>query len=110
MNKKWGHDMANQNVPTGITAAVKVLADAVRDTFGAAIVIVGFLGFALVALSVGGSNLEPKPRGEMMYVILGLMVFILIVLISLRIFKPSGLGGPPNPTTEDVVFKNSSVS
>ena len=102
--------MSNQNVPSGAAAAVKVLADVVRDTFGAAIIIEGFLGLALIALSAGGSNLSPESRCTMMYVILGLMVFILILLIILRICKPSGLGGPPSPATEDVTFTDSSVS
>lgn len=102
--------MPNTSVPSGTAAAVKVLADVVRDTFGAAIVIESFLGISLIALAIGGSNLAPDSRCTMMYAIIGLMVFILVLLIILRIWKPSGLGGPPNPTTEDVVFTNSSVS
>lgn len=102
--------MATPNVPGGVAASVKVLADVVRDTFGAAIIVEGFLGIALISLSMGGSNLESNARSIMMYIILGLMVSILVMLIILRICKPSGLGGPPSPTTEDVTFKDTSVS
>jgi heme A synthase len=102
--------MANHNVPGGVAASVKVLADAVRDTFGAAIIIEGFLGLALISLSLGLSNLSPDSRCIMMYVIIAIMTFILFALIVLRIWKPSGLGGPPTPTTEDITFKDSSVS
>jgi len=102
--------MANGNVPTGTAAAVKVMADVVRDTFGAAIIIEGFFGIVLVALAFGASNISPEARCQMMYVILGTMVSILILLMILRIFKPSGLGGPPTPTTEDITITDSTVS
>ena len=98
------------NVPSGTAAAVKVLADVVRDTFGAAIIIVSFLGIALIALAFGGSNLTPDARSTMMYIMIGLMIFIFVLLIILRIWKPSGLGGPPTPSSEGVTIEDSSVS
>ncbi|MBI9083437.1 MAG: hypothetical protein JEZ11_07560 [Desulfobacterales bacterium] len=97
--------MAGQPVPGGMAAAIKVLVDVVRDTFGAAIVVVCFLGFSLIALALGASNLPPGPRCTMMYVIVGLMVVILIGLFVIRIFKPIGLSGPPAPETDDGILK-----
>ena len=68
--------MTNHSVPGGVAASVKVLSDAVRDIFGAAIIIESFLGLALISLSSGLSNLSPESRCIMMYVIIGLMIFI----------------------------------
>ena len=102
--------MNSNSAPSGLASAVKVLADVVRDTFGAAIIVEGFLGIAFISLALGASNLSSESRCIMMYVIIGVMVFILLALFFLRIWKPSGLGGPPTPTTEDVTFSDTSVS
>ena len=102
--------MANHNVPSAVAASVKVLTDAVRDTFGAAIIVIGFFGMAFVGLSFGFSNLSSESRFFMMCIIIVLMFLILIALFGLRICNPSGLGGPPSPSTKDVTFTDTSVS
>lgn len=95
--------------PTGLAAATKVITDAIKTTFGAAVVILFFFGLALVLLASGAGELESGIRGEIIYLLIWLMVAILVGLIFLRIFKPSGLSGPPQPETEGVSISNSTV-
>ena len=68
-----------------------------------------FFGFALVVLASGTGGLESDIRGEIIQQLIWLMVAILTGLVLLRIFKPSGLSGPPQPETEGVSISNSTV-
>ena len=102
--------MARANTPSGIAASTKVVLDAIQTTFGAAVAVLFFFGVALVSLASGLGNLGPELRGELIQLIIWLMVGVLGVLLLIRIVKPAGLGGPPQPETEHVQFKNSRIS
>ena len=95
--------------PSGYAAATKVVLDAVQTTFGAAVVVLFFFGIALVSLASGLGNLGPELRGQLIQQLMWVMVGVLAVLLVLRIAKPAGLGGPPQPGTEHVQIKNSKV-
>ena len=93
--------------PTGLAAATKVVVDSVQTTFGAAVVVLFFFGLALISLAVGLGNLNPDLRGALIEKLMWFMVGVLAVLLLQRVIRPSGLGGPPQPTTEHVQIKNS---
>lgn len=95
--------------PTGMAASTKVVVDSVQTTFGAAIVVLFFFGVALVSLSTGLGNIGPELRGSLIEKLMYFMAGILAVVLILRVFKPAGLGGPIQPNTEHVKFKNSKV-
>ena len=101
--------MATSGSPSGFAAATKVVVDAVQTTFGAAVVVLFFFGVALVSLAAGLGNLGPELRGSLIEKLMWFMVGVLAILLILRVIRPSGLGGPPHPTTEHVQIKNSSV-
>ncbi|MEZ5541965.1 MAG: hypothetical protein R3F42_07970 [Pseudomonadota bacterium] len=95
--------------PTGWASAVKIMTDEIQTIFGAAVVILIFFGLSLVFLATGTGGLESEIRGDIIKLLIYSMVAILIGLVVLRIFKPSGLAGPPQPETEGVSFTNSTV-
>jgi len=95
--------------PTGFAAATKIIVDAIKTIFGAAVVILFFFGLSLVILVSGVGGLESNILGDIIQQIIWLMVAILVGLVFLRIFKPQGLSGPPQPETEGVNFSNSTV-
>lgn len=99
----------SSNTPTGIAASAKVIVDAIKTIFGAAVVILFFFGLSLVLLASGAGDLESSLRGDIIKQILWLMIAILVALVVLRIFKPDGLSGPPQPETKGVKFSNSTV-
>ena len=101
--------MAASKSPTGFAASTKVVVDAVQTTFGAAIVVLFFFGVALVSLASGLGNLSPEIRGTLIEKLIYAMVGVLATLMLLRVVKPSGLSGPPQPTTQHVQIKNSTV-
>jgi hypothetical protein len=101
--------MSNTQTPTGLAAATKVTLDAVKTTFGAAIVVLLFFGLTLVVLSTGAGNLEAAIRGDIIYLLIILMFITLIFVLGLRIWKPSGLAGPPQPETKQLIITNSNV-
>lgn len=95
--------------PSGMAAAVKVVLDAVQTTFGAAVIVLFFFGVSLVSLAGGLGNIGPELRGALIQQLIWVMVGVLAVLLILRITKPVGLAGPPQPSTEHVQIKNSRV-
>jgi hypothetical protein len=101
--------MARSQTPSGIAASTKVIVDAVKTTFGAAVVVLFFFGVSMVSLASGLGNLGPELRGSLIQQLIWFMVGVLILLVLLRIVKPAGLGGPPQPETEHVQIKNSKV-
>lgn len=101
--------MARTQTPSGLAAATKVVLDAVQTTFGAAVVVLFFFGVALVSLAGGLGNLGPELRGQTIQLLIWIMLCVVIFLVLLRIIKPTGLGGPPQPGTEHVQFKNSKI-
>lgn len=100
--------MARTQTPTGLAAATKVVLDAVQTTFGAAVVVLFFFGVSMVSLASGLGNIGPDLRGTLIQQLMWAMVGVLVALVLLRIAKPSGLGGPPQPETQHVQIKNSS--
>lgn len=102
--------MANSNqTPSGFAAATKVVVDSIKTTFGAAVVTLFFFGLALVILCSGTGGLDTTTRGEVVYLLIWLMIGILSALVLLRIFNPTGLAGPPQPETEQITIKNSTI-
>ena len=101
--------MATTKSPTGLAAATKVIVDAVQTTFGAAVVVLFFFGLALVSLSSGLGTLDPELRAPLIEKLMFYMVVVLGVLLVLRLVRPSGLAGPPNPMSQNVQIKNSKV-
>lgn len=95
--------------PSTTAASIKVIADAIKTTFGATVVAEAFVGLALIAISSGLGNLLPEQRERVIYVFLGFMGLFLGVMFVLRICKPEGLSGPPIPSTEDTKFVDSTV-
>lgn len=95
--------------PSGLAASAKVVLDAVQTTFGAAVVVLFFFGLALVSLASGLGNLEPGLRGQIIQQLIWIMLGLVVFLVFLRIIKPAGLGGPPQPTTEHVQFRDSKI-
>ena len=95
--------------PSGYAASTKVVLDAVQTIFGAAVVVLFFFGVALVSMASGLGNLGPELRGTLIQQLAWLMVGVLAVLLIVRITKPTGLGGPPQPGTEHIQIKNSKV-
>ncbi len=95
--------------PSGYAASTKVVLDAVQTTFGAAVIVLFFFGVSLVSLASGLGNIGPELRGALIQQFIWYMVGVLSVLLILRIAKPDGLSGPPQPSTEHVQFKNSKV-
>lgn len=100
--------MSNTGTPASWAATTKVLLDAVKTTFGAAIVMLIFLGASLLGLVwVGCRNLSPETCGNIIYLLIGLIFITPIGLIFFRIWKPSGLAGPPpQPETKDITISN----
>ncbi len=96
--------------PSGIAAATKVVADSIKTTFGAAVIVLFFFGLSLVILVYGSGSLESDVRADLIYLLIFSMLGILGVLFLLRIFKPESLGGPPQPETEDVSFSDNTLS
>lgn len=101
--------MTGNKVPSGFAAATKVVVDAVKNTFGAAVVVIFFFGIALVALCFGYGNIESAPRSCLIYFFGISMLVILIVLLVLRIWVPLGLSGPPQPESEQVQIRDSRI-
>jgi hypothetical protein len=101
--------MASTKSPTGLAAATKVIVDAVQTTFGAAVVVLFFFGVALVSLTAGLGNLGPELRGSLIEKLMWAMCGVLAVLLVLRLVRPSGLSGPPTPSTQHVQIRNSRV-
>lgn len=95
--------------PSGYAASTKVVLDAVQTIFGAAVVVLFFFGVSLVSLASGLGNLGPEIRGGLMQQLVWVMVGVLAVLLIVRITKPTGLGGPPQPGTEHIQIKNSKI-
>jgi hypothetical protein len=98
--------MSNHS-PNSIATSIKVIADAIKTTFGAAVVIVAFVGVSLVSLSFGWGNFTAEQRERIIYVLLGFLGITLIILFLMRICVPHGLGGPPIPKSEGVTFEDS---
>lgn len=96
--------------PSGYAASTKVVLDAVQTIFGAAVVVLFFFGVALVSMASGLGNLGPELRGALIQQLAWFMIGVLAVLLIVRITKPTGLGGPPNPGTEHIQIKNSNVN
>ena len=96
--------------PSSFAAAVKIIIDAVQTTFGMAVMLMFFFGLSLVALAVGSTDLSGDHRVNLMFTLIGLMVAVLVAIFCLRLWRPSGLAGPPSPRTEEVTFSNSKIS
>jgi hypothetical protein len=96
--------------PSGWAASTKVVVDAVQTTFGAAIVVLFFFGLALISLAGGLGNTSSELRGQLIQQLMLAMVGVLSVLLLIRLFKPTGLGGPPQPESTHVQIKNSKVA
>lgn len=101
--------MARTQPPSGFAAATRVVVDAVQTIFGAAVVVLFFFGVTLVSLSTGMGNLSSELRGQLLQLLIFVMVGILACLLIVRLFKPSGLGGPPQPESAGVKISNSKV-
>ncbi len=101
--------MNGSPTPTGLAAATKVVVDAVKTTFGAAVVVLFFFGLSLVILASGAGGLDGGVQAEIIKLLIYLMVAILVVLFFLRIFKPTGLSGPLQPETTNVIITNSKM-
>ena len=101
--------MNEGKAPTSIAASIKVLVEAIRTIFGAAIVVLIFFGLALVILCLGWGNLEANVRGELIFTLIYIMLGILAALVLLKVFKPSGLAGVSNPESKSVSFSNSQI-
>ena len=95
--------------PTSAAAATRVVLDAVRTTFGMAVMVLFFFGVSLVALSSGFGSLSAGLRAGLMWTLILLMVTVLGAVFGLRLWRPEGLAGPPSPLTEDVTFSDSSI-
>jgi hypothetical protein len=102
--------MARAQRPSGFAASTKVVVDAVQTTFGAAVVVLFFFGVALVTIAGGMGNLSPEVRGQLLQLLILVMVAVLASLVVLRIVKPAGLAGPPQPETKDVRISNSKAN
>ena len=102
--------MAKAQPPSGFAASTKVVVDAVQTTFGAAVVVLFFFGVSLVTLASGMGNLSPEGRGQLLQLLIWVMVAVLVCLVVLRIVKPTGLAGPPQPETEGVRISNSKAN
>jgi hypothetical protein len=102
--------MSKSHTPSSLAAATKVVVDAVQTTFGAGVVVLFFFGLTLILLASGLGNLAPEIRGNLIELLVWLMVGIVMCFVLLRILKPSGLAGPPQPETEQIKFKNSKIT
>ena len=102
--------MSNEKVPSGLAASVKILADSIQTTFGAAVIVIIFFGMALFVLTCGFGNVSSELRVNLIKWLIISMGLILLVLFLLRLFKPTGLSGPPQPVTEDIEISESSYS
>ena len=97
--------------PTDFVAgSVRAIAEAVRTTFGAGVITIAFFGTTLITLAAGGSNLPPESRQLLMLYLIWVMTGLLLVLIALRVIRPSGLGGPPDPKFEENTLSKSHVN
>ncbi len=103
-------DQTPSQPPKSYAAWVKVLVDAVQTTFGMAVMLMVFFGLSLVALAFGLTNLSEGLRAGLMWTLIILMVVILCGVVSLRLWLPTGLTGPPSPQTEDVTISDSKMS
>ncbi len=99
--------MSRATTPAGVAAWTKVVLDAVQTVFGAVVVVLTFFGISMVLLASGLGNLGPELRAMLIERFMWVMVVMLALLVIVRIFKPSGLAGPPRPTTEGLKIKNS---
>ena len=51
------------NTPTRFAAATKIITDAIKTTFGAAVVVLVFFGLSFVLLASGAGELDSSVRG-----------------------------------------------
>lgn len=102
--------MSNEKVPSSLAASVKILVDSIQNTFAAAVIVIIFLGMTLFTLACGSGDISPDFREYLILFLIIAICSILVVLFLLRIFKPTGLSGPPQPYTEDVDIHDSSYS
>lgn len=103
-------DQTLSQSPKSFAAGVKILVDAVQTTFGMAVMIMFFFGLSLVGLAFGSTELSEDLRADLMWTLIILMVVILCGVVSLRLWFPTGLTGPPSPQTEDVTISDSRMS
>lgn len=103
-------DQTPSQPPKSYAAGVKIMVDAVQTTFGMAVMIMFFFGLSLVGLAFGTANLSEGLRAGLMWAHLILMFVIICGVVSLRLWRPTGLTGPPVPKTEDVTISGSKMS
>lgn len=104
--------MSNTGIPNSWAATAKVLLDAVKTTFGAAIVMLIFLGITLLGLVIKGcGTLSSETCGNIIYLLIALIFVTPIGLICFRLFNPDSLSGPPpQPETKEVTISNTESS
>ena len=102
-------DQTTSDTPTRISAAGKVFLDGVKTILGLAVMLVFFLGSTLVILAYGFTGTSGDLRADLIWALIVLMVGTFIVVVLLGLWRPSALGGPPVPGTEDVTFKDSEI-
>ena len=91
----------------GLAGAVRVVVDAVRTTFGLAVIVEMFLGIALLAVIF---KMGEPPSPQLLWLAIGLalaMVAILALVFAIRLWRPFGLSAPPE--TSAVEFSESSI-
>lgn len=103
-------DQTPSQPPKSYAAGVKILVDAVQTTFGMAVMLIVFFGLSLVGLAFGFTDLSAGLRAGLMWALLILMFVILGSVVALRLWRPTGLAGPPLPQTRDVSIRDSTVS
>lgn len=101
--------MSDSQISSGLVGAVQVVIDSAKTNFGGAIIFLVALGFALVALAFGFADLSPEQRFYLMIIIIVMMFVTLAALAVLRLWKPIGLTGPPQPETKDVTITDSRI-
>ena len=98
--------------PSGFATSVKAIADAVRSNFGAAVVIIIFLGVTLVSLAVRSSGDDGAIHPTRLWLMVGIILAMLAVLAAillLRTFKPTSLSGPLVGDVEDLRTRQSTM-
>lgn len=95
---------SNGKQQSNFAASAKTIIDTVQTNFGLAVLLNFFFGIALVGLSFGDQS---EARSTIIGWLVALMFISFLITIGLRLWFPTGLGGPPSPKTVDITIHDS---